>query len=102
MTSDAITLTGPEMARAKPAALVWNDPFLMDSQLSEEERMIRDTAHGYCQDRLMSRVVLANRHETFDRDIMTEMGDLGTARRYSTGEIWRCRSQLCGLRSDCT
>ena len=77
MTSDAITLTGPEMARAKPAALVWNDPFLMDSQLSEEERMIRDTAHGYCQDRLLSRVVLANRHETFDRDIMTEMGDLG-------------------------
>ncbi|MFK7858481.1 MAG: acyl-CoA dehydrogenase [Granulosicoccus sp.] len=57
--------------------MAWDDPFLLDSQLSEEERMIRDTAHAYCQDRLMSRVVLANRHETFDRDIMTEMGDLG-------------------------
>ena len=77
MTSDAITLTGPEMARAKPASLDWSDPFLIDSQLSEEERMIRDTAHAYCQDRLMSRVVQANRHESFDRDIMTEMGELG-------------------------
>jgi len=77
MTTDAISLTGPELARAKPASLVWDDPFLLDSQLTEEERMIRDTAHAYCQDRLMSRVVLANRHETFDRDIMTEMGDLG-------------------------
>lgn len=77
MTSDPITLTGPELARSKPATMAWDDPFLLDSQLSEEERMIRDTAHAYCQDRLMSRVVLANRHETFDRDIMTEMGDLG-------------------------
>ena len=77
MTEDPISLSGPEMARAKPASLVWEDPFLIDSQLSEEERMIRDTAHAYCQDQLMSRVVLANRHETFDRDIMTEMGELG-------------------------
>ncbi|MFK7993288.1 MAG: acyl-CoA dehydrogenase [Granulosicoccus sp.] len=77
MTADAISLTGPELARSKPASLVWEDPFLLDSLLSEEERMIRDTAHAYCQERLMSRVVLANRHETFDRDIMTEMGDLG-------------------------
>jgi len=77
MTEDPISLSAPELARAKPAALVWDDPFLIDSQLSEEERMIRDTAHAYCQDKLMSRVLLANRHETFDRDIMTEMGELG-------------------------
>lgn len=77
MTADAISLTGPELARAKPASLVWDDPFLLDAQLTEEERMIRDAAHAYCQDRLMSRVVLANRHETFDRDIMSEMGELG-------------------------
>jgi len=77
MTADAITLTGPEIARAKPAALVWDDPFLIDGQLTEEERMIRDAAHAYCQDKLMARVVMANRHETFDRDIMHEMGELG-------------------------
>ncbi|MFK8084122.1 MAG: acyl-CoA dehydrogenase [Granulosicoccus sp.] len=77
MTKDPISLSGPELARAKPASLVWEDPFLLDSQLSEEERMIRDAAHAYCQDRLMSRVVLANRHETFDREIMSEMGELG-------------------------
>ncbi len=77
MTADAITLTGPELARAKPATLIWEDPFLLDSLLTDEERMIRDAAHAYCQDRLKSRVVMANRHETFDRDIMTEMGELG-------------------------
>ncbi|MCZ6617651.1 MAG: acyl-CoA dehydrogenase family protein, partial [Gammaproteobacteria bacterium] len=56
---------------------VWNDPFLLEDQLSEEERMIRDTTRDYAQDRLMSRVVEANRHEHFDREIMNEMGALG-------------------------
>ncbi len=55
----------------------WSDPFLMDDELTEEERMIRDTARGYCQDNLMPRVLEANRHERFDREIMTEMGELG-------------------------
>ncbi|MEO1607519.1 MAG: acyl-CoA dehydrogenase [Pseudomonadota bacterium] len=68
---------GPETARAKPATLVWDDPFLLENQLSEEERMIRDSARAYCQDKLASRVMMANRHETFDRDIMSEMGALG-------------------------
>lgn len=53
------------------------DPFLLDDQLTEEERLVRDTARDYCQDKLMSRVLLANRHETFDREIFTEMGELG-------------------------
>jgi len=53
------------------------DPFLLDDQLTEEERLVRDTARDYCQDKLMSRVLLANRHETFDREIFTEMGALG-------------------------
>ncbi len=69
--------TTPETARAKPAALVWDDPFLLDAQLSEEERMIRDAARAYCQDGLARRVLMANRNETFERDIMTEMGALG-------------------------
>lgn len=67
----------PENARAKPATLVWDDPFLIEGQLSEEERMIRDSAHAYCQNRLLPRVVEANRNEVFDRDIMSEMGELG-------------------------
>lgn len=67
----------PETARSKPPELVWEDPFLLEDQLSEEERMIRDTARGYCQDKLLTRAVEANRHEKFDRDIMSEMGELG-------------------------
>jgi len=67
----------PESARAKPAALNWQDPFLLEDQLTEEERMIRDTANAYCQDKLLSRVVEGNRHEVFHREIMTEMGELG-------------------------
>jgi len=67
----------PETARAKNPKLNWEDPFLLEEQLSEEERMIRDTARSYCQERLMSRVVDANRNEVFDRDIMNEFGELG-------------------------
>jgi glutaryl-CoA dehydrogenase len=56
---------------------VWEDPFLLEDQLSEEERMIRDSTREYAQDRLMSRVLIANREERFDREIMNEMGALG-------------------------
>ena len=55
----------------------WQDPLLLDSLLSEEERMIRDAAHQYCQDKLMPRVLEANRNEQFDRAIMNELGELG-------------------------
>lgn len=55
----------------------WDDPFLLDEQLTEEERLVRDAAREYCQDKLMSRVLEAHRHETFDRAIFTEMGDMG-------------------------
>ena len=55
----------------------WEDPFLFNDQLTDEERMIRDTARKYCQDKLMPRILEANRHETFDRDIMNEMGSMG-------------------------
>tara|TARA_Y100001949_G_C15978604_1_gene327372 strand:- start:389 stop:1576 length:1188 start_codon:yes stop_codon:yes gene_type:complete len=58
-------------------AFSWQDPFLLDAQLTEEERMVRDTARDYAQDRLMSRVLEANRHESFDPEIMRELGALG-------------------------
>jgi len=55
----------------------WDDPFLFDSQLSDDERAVRDAAAAYCQERLQPRVLMAARHETFDRGIMNEMGELG-------------------------
>jgi glutaryl-CoA dehydrogenase len=55
----------------------WDDALLFDEQLTEEERLIRDAARTYCQDKLMPRVLEANRHERFDREIMNELGELG-------------------------
>jgi glutaryl-CoA dehydrogenase len=55
----------------------WQDSMFLESQLSGEEKLIRDTAHEYCQEHLAPRVLMANRNETFDRNIMTELGELG-------------------------
>lgn len=55
----------------------WTDPLNLNSQLTEEEIAVRDVARDYCQDKLMSRVTMANRHEKFDREILSEMGELG-------------------------
>ncbi len=59
------------------ASFEWADPFLLDEQLTEDERLIRDSARDYCQDKLMPRVLEANRHEKFERSILNEMGALG-------------------------
>jgi len=78
----------PEAAEAKltedrPAAsrklgpFKWDDALLLEDQLSEDERAMRDAAHAYCQDKLFTRVLQANRHERFDREIMNEMGEMG-------------------------
>ncbi len=70
----------PASHATKPPAsdkFVWEDPFLIEDQLTEDERMVRDSARAYCQDKLMPRVLEAFRHEKFDRAIMTEMGALG-------------------------
>ena len=58
-------------------SFAWQDPLLLESQLTDEERMIRDAARGYAQDKLMPRVIMANREERFDREIMTELGSQG-------------------------
>jgi len=55
----------------------WADPLLLDGQLSDDERMIRDAGHEYCQGQLMPRIQQANRDAIFHREIMTEMGELG-------------------------
>jgi glutaryl-CoA dehydrogenase len=58
-------------------AFQWDDPLLLEEQLTDEERMVRDTARAYCQEKLMPRVLEANRHERFDREVINEMGALG-------------------------
>jgi glutaryl-CoA dehydrogenase len=59
------------------ATFKWDDALLLDDQLSDEERMVRDQAQAYCQEKLMPRVLHANRDEVFHREIMNEMGALG-------------------------
>ncbi len=66
----------PARAKSRPE-FVWEDPFLLGEQFSEEECLVRDTAHAYAQEQLMPRILEANRHERFDREIMNEMGALG-------------------------
>ena len=55
----------------------WDDALLLDGQLTEDERAIRDAARDYCQEKLFPRVLNANRHEKFDREIMNEIGEMG-------------------------
>ena len=55
----------------------WEDPLNLDGQLTEEELMVKQTAFDYCQEQLMPRVLEANRHEIFHREIMNEFGELG-------------------------
>ncbi len=72
-------MNAPDSA-TKPAAKAsyqWDDPLLLDDLLNDEERMVRDSARAYCQEKLLPRVLAANRHEKFDRGIMNEMGELG-------------------------
>jgi len=70
------------LALAQPAAsdktaFDWADPLLLEEELDEEERMVRVSARAYCQEKLLPRVLEANRHERFDLEIMNEMGALG-------------------------
>jgi glutaryl-CoA dehydrogenase len=67
----------PRSRNAEPPRFDWQDPLLLDDQLSQDERMLRDAARAYCQEKLMPRILEANRHERFDRAIMKEMGELG-------------------------
>ena len=80
----------PRIADA-PAAFDWSDPFRLEDALTEEERMIRDTAHDFAQARLLPGIVEASRHERFDRGIMQEMGVLGllgaTLQGYGCGGV---------------
>jgi glutaryl-CoA dehydrogenase len=68
-------------AAPRPAShftpFAWDDALRLDSALSEDERAIRDSAHDFCQEKLFPRVLMANRLEKFDREIMNEFGEMG-------------------------
>ncbi|XP_014790932.1 glutaryl-CoA dehydrogenase, mitochondrial [Octopus bimaculoides] len=66
-----------EPKESKGPTFNWQDALNLESQLTEEEILIRDQFRDYCQEKLMPRILLANRHEDFDREIMNEMGSLG-------------------------
>jgi glutaryl-CoA dehydrogenase len=71
---------GKNYSTVKPvkfAKFDWQDPLNLESKLTEEEISIRDVAHQYCQQKLIPRVIKANRNEHFDREILSEMGELG-------------------------
>jgi glutaryl-CoA dehydrogenase len=75
-----MTATSARATPAKPSAKAefkWDDPFLLDDQMSEDERMIRDAAQQYCQDKLMPRIQEAFRNESTDPAIFREMGEMG-------------------------
>jgi glutaryl-CoA dehydrogenase len=79
-------------ARLESNPFDWADPLLLGEELSEQERMVRDSARDYCQDKLASRVKMGFRNETFDRAIMTEMGEMGflgctLPEQYGGGEL---------------
>jgi glutaryl-CoA dehydrogenase len=76
MTVIAHADSAAKRTTAKPV-FQWDDALLLDDQLTEDERMIRDTARDYAQDKLMPRIIEANRHEIFHREIFDEMGALG-------------------------
>ena len=59
------------------ATFDWKDALNLESLLTEEEILVRDTANQYCQEKLLPRVLMGNRNETFDREIISEMGELG-------------------------
>ena len=72
-----MSVTVQPESTARMAAFNWRDALLLDDLLQDDERMIRDAAHAWCQDRLMPRVRDANRDEVFHREIMSEAGEMG-------------------------
>ena len=77
MSQAAEKLSSPRPGSIKDAHFNWEDPLDLEGELTEEERMVRDTARGYAQDKLMPRVIEAYRNETVDRTLLPEMGALG-------------------------
>ena len=80
------------------SAFIWDDPFLLDDQLTDDEKMIRDTARAYAQEKLLPRVNEAYLEEKTDRAIFNEMGALGLLGVTIPETVRLRRRQLCVLR----
>src|SRR5690606_18341434 len=76
-TDQETTMTAKATHAHAKASFNWEDPLLLDAQLTEDERMVREAAAAYCQGRLAPRVLEAFRHEKTDPAIFREMGELG-------------------------
>src|SRR5437763_5350299 len=70
-------MNAPDPIHSVKPTFRWDDPLLLDEQLTEEERMVRETAHAYAQEKLLPRITQAFRHESTDPAIFKEMGALG-------------------------
>ena len=66
-----------QQAKKQKAQFQWDDPLLLEHQLTDDERMVRDAARAYCQDKLQPRILQAFRNEQTDVGIFREMGSLG-------------------------
>jgi len=75
--TDGATVSVMSNAKSSKPAFDWADPLHLSNLLTEDERMVQEAAQAFCQDKLMPRILEANRHETFDRNILTEFGELG-------------------------
>uniref|UniRef100_A0A3Q2CU68 Acyl-CoA dehydrogenase/oxidase N-terminal domain-containing protein n=1 Tax=Cyprinodon variegatus TaxID=28743 RepID=A0A3Q2CU68_CYPVA len=90
-TSHKCVVVTAGRAQAK-VAFSWQDPLDLECQLTEEEIMIRDTFRNYCQEKLMPRILMANRHEHFHREIVSEMGELGVLGPTIKGKKQTCKT----------
>ena len=92
-------MNAPERVKPAPKTkFVWDDPLLLDDQLTEEERMVRDAAHSYAQEKLLPRVTEAFRHETSDPAVFRGNGRAGAPGRDASHRVWRRGAQLRLLR----
>jgi glutaryl-CoA dehydrogenase len=80
---------------ASEAPFRWEDPLLLDDQLTPEERLLQASARDYCQAKLQPRILEANRHEQFDREILRELGELGLLGSTLTGYGCAGASYVC-------
>jgi len=70
-------MNAPHSAKQMKAQFHWDDPLLLNQQLTDDERMVRDATQAYCRDKLQPRILEAFRHERTDPSIFREMGELG-------------------------
>ena len=77
MTASAVSLDDKRIAHVHDTSFRWDDPLDLEGQLTDDERMVRDTAHAFAQEQLMPRVLLAYREERVDTELLPQMGALG-------------------------